>query len=282
MNALLAGAGATFASLVAAEALAVLARPGSIRLVTAVLGPAAAAGSRGRVASRDDRRQIGLIAVIFGSVVALMAGGPWFALAVALAGPLVPAGVLRVRGARWRAAMQAGAAPAARAIGDAAAAGLPGVAAVERASGDGAVPAAVSAELKDLATRCRLGLPLDAALDELGRRAGSSAWSAVVAAIRIQREVGGDLAAILHVLAGDLEDSTRARAEARSLSAQARLTARIVIALPVVGVVLAEIASPGTLAGMLSKPLPRLLALLAFVLQMVAAVVVRRAARVGE
>lgn len=282
MNALLAGAGAAFAALLAADVLAALAGPRSMRLVTAVIGTATSAGTRGRVASRDDRLRIGLLFVIGGSLVALAAGGFWLALVFALAGPLVPAGVVRARRARWRSAMQSGAAPAARAIADAAAAGLPGVGALERAAGDGAVPAAVGSELKDLAVRCRLGLPLDEGLEELGRRADSAGWSAIVAAIRVQREVGGDLAPILHALAGGLEDAERARAQARSLSSQARLTARIVIALPVAGLVLAEVASPGTVTRMLSSPLPRLLALLALVLQVVAAVVVRRVARLGE
>lgn len=282
MNALLAGAGAAFAALLAGEVLVALARPKSMRLVTAVLGGAASAGARGRVASRDDRLRIGLLVVTAGSLVALTAGGIRLALLFALAGPMVPAGIVRARRARWRSAMQSGAAPAARAIADAAAAGLPGVGALERAAGDGAVPAAVASELKDLAVRCRLGLPLDEGLEELGRRADSAGWRAIVAAIRVQREVGGDLAAILHALAGGLDDAARARAEARSLSSQARLTARIVIALPVVGLVLAEVASPGTVPRMLSSPLPRSLALLALVLQVVAAVVVRRVARLGE
>ena len=59
------------------------------------------------------------------------------------------------------------------------------------------------------------------------------------------------------------------------------LRARIVIALPVAGLAMGEIASPGTMGRVLSEPLPRALTLVAAVLQVSAVVVVRRIARLG-
>lgn len=282
VNAMLAGAGATFGFIFALEVLAVLVRPGTMGLIAAVVGPAASVGARGQGGSRGDRVRAVVMVVVAGSALAFIVGGPLPAILVALPGPAVPAGFIRLRRKRWRRAMEEGAAPSARAIGDAAAAGLPAAAAIERASSDGSVPGAVAEELKDLAVRCRLGLPLEEGLEALRRRAGSRAWEAIVAAVSVQREVGGDLGAILHALAGGLEGSARARAEARSLSSQARLTAWIVVALPVVGLFLAEIASPGTVAGILARPLPRLLAALACILQVAAAFTVRRIARLDQ
>lgn len=282
MNELLAAAGAGCAALFAFEMLALLARPRSLATAAALIGPTALAGTRGRRATAADRLRVGALGVVSCSAVALVAAGPWLALAVALAGPLFPAGLLRLRRARWRSAMSRGAAAAARAVADASQAGLPGVAALERASGDGGVSPAVALELRDLATRCRLGLPLDQGLEDLRYRAGSPPWDALVAAVRVQRQVGGDLAAILNALAHGLEGSARARDEARSLSSQARLTARIVIAMPVGGLFLCEVASPGTVSGILASPLARLLAVVACALQAAAAVAVRRVARLGE
>lgn len=281
MNAALAAGGGVFAALFVAEVLALLLRPRSVELLSGLLGPVASVAARGHQATRPERIRIALMGMAAGSAMALVIGGPLLAAVVVLACPVATVMVLRARASRWRSAMRDGAAPSARAIGDAARAGLPAVAAVERAASDGAVSPAAAVELRDLATRCRLGLGLDEGLEELRRRAACPAWNALAAAIRVQSEVGGDLAAILHSLASGLEMSSRAREEARSLSSQARLTARIVIALPVAGLAMSEVASPGTLARILAAPLPRALAVLAAVLQVAAVVVVRRVARTG-
>lgn len=281
MNAVLAGTGGVFAALFAGEVLGVLIRPNSVVLASGVLGPVARAATRGREASRPEIIRLGLTAVACGSSVALLVGGPWLAVAVAISCPLGTVAVLRMRRSRWRAEMIRATAPCARAIGDAARAGLPAVAAIERASDDGAVPEAAAVEMGDLAVRCRLGLPLEDGLEDLRARVRCRQWDALVAAIGVQRQVGGDLASILYSLAHGLEHSARALDEARSLNSQARLTARIVIALPVAGLAMGEIASPGTMGRVLSEPLPRALTLVAAVLQVSAVVVVRRIARLG-
>ena len=282
MNALLAGAGAAFGLLAAADLLAVVARPSSFGVIAAALRPASVAARRGMDATRSERAGLAALMGLASFAAFSLAAGP---VAGAVAAALALGGasaVLRARRARWRRVMQAGAAAAARAIGDAANVGLPGVAALERAATDGAVSSQVSIELSDLATRCRLGLDLGTGLDELRSRAATPEWDALVSAMIVQRQVGGDLARILNNLAGGLEASVRSRAEARSLSSQARLTARIVVAMPLAGLVICELAAPGTLSQMLSSPLPRGLTLLALILQAAAVFAVRRVARLGE
>ena len=281
MNALLAGAGVAFGLSAVAELLAVIVRPASLALVAAALRPASAAARRGREPTRSQRAGLGALMGVAGFVVFSLAAGPLPGLVGAAATLSATSGVVRLRRARWRRAMRAGAAAAARAIGDAAQAGLPGVAALERAACDGAVPPQVSIELSDLATRCRLGLDLGAGLGELRGRAASPEWDALVSAMVVQRQAGGDLARILRGLARSLEASTRALTEARSLSSQARLTARIVVGMPLAGLFACEMAAPGTLARIVSSPVSRSLAFAALGLQAVAVFSVRRVARLG-
>lgn len=282
MNALLAGAGTAFGLLAAADLLAAVARPASFGVVAAALRPASAAARRGRDASRSERAGLGALMGLAAFVAFSLAAGPLPGVVAAAAALSAASAVVRARRSRWRRAMREGAAAAARAVGDAANVGLPGVAALERAAADGAVSHQVSTELADLATRCRLGLDLGAGLAELRLRAATPEWDALVSAMVVQRQVGGDLARILGSLAGGLEASARSRAEARSLSSQARLTARIVVGMPLAGLVICELVAPGTLARMLSSPLPRGLTLAAFVLQVAAVFAVRRVARLGE
>lgn len=281
MNGLLAGAGAAIGLLAARDLLGAIVRPATLGVVGAALGPASSAARRGREATRSQLAGIQALAGLSALAAFSLAAGPLggiLACGLALSASSM---VFRLRRSRWRRAMRRGAAAAARAIGDAAAVGLPGVAALERAADDGAVSDEVATELADLAVRCRLGLDLGAGLAELRNRAAGREWDALVAAMLVQRRVGGDLARIMRSLASGLEASARSIDEARSLSSQARLTARIVVGLPVAGLVICEVVSPGTIAGMVSSPLPRLLVLGAIGLQVAAVVAVRRVARLG-
>ena len=124
-----------------------------------------------------------------------------------------------------------------------------------------------------------LGARTDDALEAMRARIRGHGVDTIVAAALLQREAGGDLARLLRDCARAADDSTRLAREARAATAQARFTGLIVVLLPLGGAVLAELASPGFLAGLASSFLTAWLAGLALVLQVVAAVLIRRLAR---
>jgi tight adherence protein B len=74
----------------------------------------------------------------------------------------------------------------------------------------------------------------------LGQRARFAA-----AAISLQLRAGGDLPALLRSLARRLDERRGVNAEIRALTAQARLSARVVPLLPVVGLALAALLDAG-------------------------------------
>ena len=104
----------------------------------------------------------------------------------------------------------------------------------------------------------------------LRTRAGSHAWDTLTAAVLLQRDAGGDLAALLRELAASGEATDRAERDARAATAQARFTAWLVLALPLGGAVLAELAAPGFAASLIANPLSASFAILAALLQLVA------------
>ncbi len=124
-----------------------------------------------------------------------------------------------------------------------------------------------------------LGEPLDAVLEALRRRARHPGWDAIVAAILLQRDAGGDLAGLLRELAAALEAADRTLRDARAVTAQARFTAWLVAGLPLGAAVLAETASPGFVTGLVRNPISAYCMLAAVVLQAIALVCVRRLAR---
>jgi tight adherence protein B len=78
----------------------------------------------------------------------------------------------------------------------------------------------------------RLGIEITDALEAVGDRMESPDFGWVVMAIRIQREVGGNLAEILHTVADTLREREYLRRQVKALSAEGRLSGYILGGLP--------------------------------------------------
>ena len=89
-----------------------------------------------------------------------------------------------------------------------------------------------SEEFRRLTIETRLGRDFVQSLRALADRVGSEDFTWVVQAVEIQREVGGDLAAILDTVAGTVRDRTRIKLQVSSLSAEGRLSAWVLMVLP--------------------------------------------------
>jgi tight adherence protein B len=87
-------------------------------------------------------------------------------------------------------------------------------------------------ELQRVFTEVRLGRAPEDALGEAAERMGSNDLAWTVMAIRIQREVGGNLATLLDTVADTMQKRDRIRREIRALTAEGRLSAIILGLLP--------------------------------------------------
>jgi tight adherence protein B len=90
----------------------------------------------------------------------------------------------------------------------------------------------IATEFHRALVETRLGVTIEDALDGVGSRMGSLDFQWVVMAIRIQREVGGNLAEVLTTVAATLRERERLRRQVRVLSAEGRLSAWILGGLP--------------------------------------------------
>lgn len=271
----LAGAAAVGA---AWEALHALDRGAAASRVRGWLAPLVRAGQEGRAPTAPEQVRL----AVLGALV-LLAGG-WL-VAGALAGvllavlaPWVTAAAARWRRTRWRARLADGAAAVARAVADALGAGHSIRGAITEAAVSAGIPGPAGTELRAAAAALAVGERTEDVLRALARRARDPAYDTIVAAILLQRHAGGDLAGLLRQTAGALEHAARARADARSATAQARFTAWLVAALPLLALAFAELASPGYLLALVGEPIPALLVAGAVGLELLAVVLVRRIA----
>lgn len=90
----------------------------------------------------------------------------------------------------------------------------------------------ITSEFKRVIVETRLGVGLEDALEGVAERMQSTDFKWVVMAIRIQREVGGNLAELLNNVAATLREREYLRRHVRALSAEGRLSAWILGGLP--------------------------------------------------
>jgi tight adherence protein B len=110
------------------------------------------------------------------------------------------------------------------------------------------VPAPAGDELRRVVHEVQLGRPLTESLDAMAARVEGQDFAWVVQAIDINREVGGDLVEVLDAVASTIRARAQLRREIKTLSAQGRLSARFLIAMPfALGAVLSAIR-PGYLS----------------------------------
>jgi tight adherence protein B len=103
--------------------------------------------------------------------------------------------------------------------------------ALDAVARDAAEPAAK--EFSRALAETRIGTDITDALDHMAARMDSTAMRWAVMAIRIQRDVGGNLAETLMTTARTLRERESLRRQVSTLSAEGRLSAYILIALPI-------------------------------------------------
>ncbi len=92
----------------------------------------------------------------------------------------------------------------------------------------------MTTEFNRALVEARLGVPIEDAMEGIAERMDSKDFSWVVLAIRIQREVGGNLAELLTTVSETLRERERLRRQVKVLSAEGRLSAWILGLLPIV------------------------------------------------
>ncbi len=112
----------------------------------------------------------------------------------------------------------------------------------------------ITSEFKRVIVESRLGVPLEDSMEGVAQRMESRDFGWVVMAIKIQREVGGNLAELLLTVAATLREREYLRRHVKALSAEGRLSAYILGGLPPVFLLYLTLTKPDYTAPMYSTP----------------------------
>lgn len=89
-------------------------------------------------------------------------------------------------------------------------------------------------ELHRVVNETRIGRDLGDALAEVANRTNNEDFASITRAIEIHREVGGDLAQVLDNVGETIRDRNQLRGQVKALSAEGRMSALVLMALPIV------------------------------------------------
>jgi tight adherence protein B len=112
----------------------------------------------------------------------------------------------------------------------------------------------ISGEFHRVLTEARLGRPLEEAFEAMAKRTRSVDFEWTVMAIRLQRQVGGNLAEVLSTVAQTIRDRYSLKRQVKALSAEGRLSSVILSVLPVLLFLALLIINPEFLKPLFTTP----------------------------
>jgi len=241
--------------------------PSAAPSASALAGAGAAAGSavhkalarRGRLASGaaaleragmsvslpDFVLVVGVVTLVAGALGALL-GGLLLGLLLVVVVPLGAKLLLGFRAGRRQAAFADQLDDSLQLMAGSLRAGHSLLRAVDSVSQEAEAP--TSEEFSRIVNETRVGRDLNDALDEVAERMGSEDFTWVAQAIAIHREVGGNLAEVLDAVSHTIRERNAIRRQVKALSAEGKLSAIVLMALPFGVTGFISMTNPGYLA----------------------------------
>lgn len=142
-------------------------------------------------------------------------------------------------------------------------------------------PDSVRLYLAPMARRLELGAPAGEAIQQLADRLRVPEMSMLAAAIRTSIRYGGSITAVLSNLAAILRERIRIKRELKAATSEARVSSRVLVAMPLVAMALLMSMNPAYIDFFLTDPRGRRLAIVAIALQAMGMLVMRRVMRLA-
>lgn len=115
--------------------------------------------------------------------------------------------------------------------------------------------APTSEEFSRIVNETRIGKDARQVFEDVADRMDSEDFRWIAQAIQINREVGGDLAEVLEQVAGTIRERSEIKGQIRSLSAEGKMSAYVLMAMPVGVAVILAFINPGYLNVFVEHPI---------------------------
>lgn len=200
--------------------------------------------------SRADFILLVIIGAFVGAVIGIIAAGPLFAILMTIAAPFVGHLLLRFLTGRRQAKFGDQLGDTLQLLSGSLRAGHSILRAIDAASNES--PSPTAEEMRRIVTETSLGRDLLTSLNNTAERMESEDFIWISQAIQINREVGGNLAEVLDQVNETIRERNEIKGHIKSLAAEGKFSAYILMALPVAIVLLLMTVSPGYMDKMFS------------------------------
>ena len=140
-------------------------------------------------------------------------------------------------------------------------------------------PSPTAEEFQRVKVEVHLGRDLDEALRAMADRVDSEDFAWVAEGIQIHREVGGDIAEIIDSVNETIRSRNQIRRRIRALSAEGRVSAIVLVTLPLALAVFITLANPQYVGELTAEPIGRFLIVFGLVAMVVGVLWIRRIIR---
>lgn len=171
------------------------------------------------------------VAALFVVIGLLLTGSIPGMLIFGAIGLLVPGAVVRIKASRRRKAFMGQLPDTLTLLSSTLKAGYSFMQGVEAVSQE--IDDPMGSELRRIVTEAQLGRPLEDAMDASAERMDSPDFAWAVMAVKIQREVGGNLSELLLTVAETMTERERLRRDVATLTAEGKMSAIVLGALPI-------------------------------------------------
>lgn len=129
-----------------------------------------------------------------------------------------------------------------------------------------AVPEPLQSILLEIVTDVRLGGSVEDVVMRIAEREANPHLKVVASALSLHAQHGGSLVEILESVTESIEEEDRLQRDIRSLTADARLSAIVLMVMPIVAIVVVTLLSPGYMAPLVTEPAGQAMSVSAVVL----------------
>ena len=187
----------------------------------------------------------------------IVLGGPMLAAVGFAATPLVARSVLTIKAQRRRQAFEAQLPDVLQLMTNALRSGYALPQALDAVATQASEPA--RSEFERVNFEARVGVDLGDSLRAMSDRMQSVSFGWVVAALEINREVGGELAKVLTTLATTIRERQQLDRQIKTLTAEGRISAYVLTALPIIVGFAMALLNPGYFEPLRTFPGPQIL-----------------------
>lgn len=138
------------------------------------------------------------------------------------------------------------------------------------------MPAPMSEEFARLIEETSLGIPIDEALKAMGDRMNDEDFNLVITAVIIQRSAGGNLAEVLTNIEHTIRERIKVKNEIKVLTAQGKLTAVILVLLPILVSLAIYMMNPEYITTLFVEPVGRMMLGAGLLLMVFGTLVIKR------